>query len=187
MIQVALGFTVDLIKSLSFIVVSMISNCRDCFYDSLTFLSLCVLAVFTFGCGQSVDVPRNEYPVSTDARVVDCEPGQYGGMFVLSTPSAPLTFNYLGASSLGTHSVLNKLMGALLEYDPVEQVYTPGLATSWTVDSSKLRYTFKLREAVFWSDGTPFTVDDVIFTFDVIAAQKLDEASGKRLPMYVKL
>ncbi len=45
-----------------------------------------------------------------------------------------------------------------------KQVLKPGLAVSWkAVDD--LTWEFKLREGVKWHDGSPFTADDVIFTF----------------------
>src|SRR6267142_4798469 len=42
----------------------------------------------------------------------------------------------------------------------------PDLAESWTTASDGLSWTFKLRSGVKWSDGTPFTADDVAFTFN---------------------
>jgi oligopeptide transport system substrate-binding protein len=40
----------------------------------------------------------------------------------------------------------------------------PGLAESWTTSPDGLTWTFKLRPMV-WSDGTPITADDVVFSF----------------------
>ncbi|WP_370632081.1 ABC transporter substrate-binding protein [Pusillimonas sp. MFBS29] len=40
----------------------------------------------------------------------------------------------------------------------------PSLAESWTVDGEV--WTFKLRKDVKFSDGSPFTAEDVIFTYD---------------------
>lgn len=40
----------------------------------------------------------------------------------------------------------------------------PSLAESWTVDGDV--WEFKLREGVTFSDGTPFTAEDVLFTYD---------------------
>lgn len=46
-----------------------------------------------------------------------------------------------------------------------KQKLTPGLATSWKpIDD--LTWEFKLRQGVTFHDGTPFTADDVIFTFE---------------------
>jgi len=45
-----------------------------------------------------------------------------------------------------------------------KQKLHPALATSWTNDG-KNTWTFKLREGVTFSDGSPFTADDVVFTF----------------------
>ncbi|HVG36411.1 MAG TPA: ABC transporter substrate-binding protein, partial [Thermoplasmata archaeon] len=42
----------------------------------------------------------------------------------------------------------------------------PDLAESWTTAPDGLSWTFKLRSGVKWSDGTPFSADDVAFTFN---------------------
>ena len=44
----------------------------------------------------------------------------------------------------------------------------PDLAATWTTSADGLSWTFKLREGVKWSDGTPFSADDVAFTFNDI-------------------
>jgi peptide/nickel transport system substrate-binding protein len=43
----------------------------------------------------------------------------------------------------------------------------PGLAT-WTVTADATIYTFTIKENAVWHDGTPVTVDDIIFTFSKI-------------------
>ncbi len=48
----------------------------------------------------------------------------------------------------------------------------PDLAESWTVATDGLSWTFKLRSGVKWSDGQPFTADDVAFTFNDIVLKK---------------
>lgn len=42
----------------------------------------------------------------------------------------------------------------------------PNLATEWEVSEDGLTYTFTLRDDVTFHDGTPFTADDVVFTFE---------------------
>lgn len=45
----------------------------------------------------------------------------------------------------------------------------PWLATSMDRSSDNLTYTFVLRDGITWSDGQPFSADDVVFTFDYYA------------------
>ncbi|WP_055480302.1 ABC transporter substrate-binding protein [Sphaerimonospora mesophila] len=54
----------------------------------------------------------------------------------------------------------------LFLYDPNADEFSPWLAESgdWTSDKE---YTLKLRQGVTWSDGKPFTADDVVFTFEL--------------------
>ncbi|MDQ8023032.1 MAG: ABC transporter substrate-binding protein [Moraxellaceae bacterium] len=44
----------------------------------------------------------------------------------------------------------------------------PNLAESWTVSADASEYTFKLRKGTKWSDGTPFTAEDVLFAMNDI-------------------
>lgn len=45
-----------------------------------------------------------------------------------------------------------------------KQALSPGLAASWENDG-KNRWTFKLRQGVTFSNGKPFSAEDVVFTF----------------------
>ncbi|GAK69822.1 putative ABC transporter substrate-binding protein [Agrobacterium rubi TR3 = NBRC 13261] len=42
---------------------------------------------------------------------------------------------------------------------------TPGVAESWTLSDDGTVYTFKLRENAKWSDGTPVTAEDFVFSY----------------------
>lgn len=46
------------------------------------------------------------------------------------------------------------------------------LAQSWDVSSDAKTITFHLRKGLKWSDGTPFTAKDVVYTFDLYANPK---------------
>jgi len=48
----------------------------------------------------------------------------------------------------------------------------PWLAQSYKVSDDHLTYSFELRDGVKWSDGRPFTADDVVFTFGYYAEQE---------------
>jgi len=51
-------------------------------------------------------------------------------------------------------------------YDPLTNEYIPWLAESGTWTDPKT-YEMKLRSGIYWSDGKPFTSDDVAFTFEL--------------------
>lgn len=53
----------------------------------------------------------------------------------------------------------------------------PDLAESWDVTPDGLRYTFRLRSALFWQDGEPLTSKDVAFT-----VAKVQEPGFRGLP-----
>ncbi|WP_433242699.1 ABC transporter substrate-binding protein [Streptosporangium sp. CA-135522] len=44
----------------------------------------------------------------------------------------------------------------------------PYLAESWTPSQDRLTWTFKLRDGLKWSDGTPITAEDAAWTFNLI-------------------
>jgi peptide/nickel transport system substrate-binding protein len=54
----------------------------------------------------------------------------------------------------------------------------PDLATSWDTSADGLAWTFHLREGVKWSDGKPFSADDVAFTFNDVVLKKELAANG---------
>lgn len=62
------------------------------------------------------------------------------------------------------NAALSHIFERLVETDAKNRLI-PGLAESWKpIDDNT--WEFKLRKNVKWHDGTPFTADDVIFTFE---------------------
>lgn len=55
----------------------------------------------------------------------------------------------------------------LIEFEPM-------LAESWNVNLDSSFITIDLRDNIFWSDGKPITVDDIIFSFDVYSDPKVN-------------
>lgn len=70
----------------------------------------------------------------------------------------------------GYRFVGNQLYDSLTKWDLKQGTETPkiipGLATSWSVDKTKTKWTFQLRKGVKFSDGTPFDASAVIFNLD---------------------
>jgi peptide/nickel transport system substrate-binding protein len=59
-----------------------------------------------------------------------------------------------------------------------DQQPRPELASGWTVANDGLTYVFTVRRDVRWADGTPFTVDDVLFTFRLLQSPDYSGPSG---------
>ena len=60
------------------------------------------------------------------------------------------------------------LMG--LTTEDVDGKIIPGAAESWTVSDDGLVWTFKMRQGAVWSDGTPVTADDFVYSWKRLLA-----------------
>ncbi|MBT8152348.1 ABC transporter substrate-binding protein [Epibacterium ulvae] len=49
----------------------------------------------------------------------------------------------------------------------------PNIASSWTVSDDATTFTFSLRKDMKWSDGAPFTADDIMFWYEVFSDERL--------------
>lgn len=56
----------------------------------------------------------------------------------------------------------------------------PNLAEKWEISDDGKEVTFYLRKGVRWSDGEPFTVDDILFTWDDVV--KSDAINTPNVP-----
>ncbi len=74
-----------------------------------------------------------------------------------------------GAMSYG-YSFINC---ALLTVD-TDSEYEGDMATDWTISDDALVYTFNLRKDVEFSDGSDFTADDVVFTYNTVKENQAD-------------
>ena len=83
------------------------------------------------------------------------------------------------------------LFDSLCNRDPDTLGWTPNLATSWKISDDSLTIDFVLRRGVTFSDGTPLTADDVVFTFDLMRNPDLEDPIMKvgteRLDRVVKI
>ena len=61
--------------------------------------------------------------------------------------------------------LVSHIFERLITNDESERL-TPQLAESWKVSEDGLVWEFKLRQGVKWHDGSPFTTDDVIYSFE---------------------
>ena len=60
----------------------------------------------------------------------------------------------------------------LLRWTPKWDGILPNVAESYEASDDAMTFTFHLREGVKWSDGEPFTADDVVFWYEDIIMNK---------------
>ena len=97
-----------------------------------------------------------------------------GGTVTSSLRSEPRSFNRLVARDVPADLYTTLTGSRLLRVNRATQEIEPGVAESWTVSPDNRTFTLKLRDGVKWSDGTPFTSADVLFTFQAIYDPKVD-------------
>ena len=98
--------------------------------------------------------------------------GRPGGRLVSAQRTEARTLNWVIATDAGSREVLTQLMSDLIHINRETLQVEPALAKSWTASADGLHWTLHLRTGIKFSDGEPFTADDVVFTFQVI----LDES-----------
>jgi peptide/nickel transport system substrate-binding protein len=108
------------------------------------------------------DVPRNRTLISQ------------GWDFYNQVP-ATTNFNPYAGVLLHQRNSLHYTINEQLFYtNHLKNEIVPWLATGWTQSPDFTEITVTLRDGVTWSDGRPFTADDVVFTFDMLKAAAPD-------------
>lgn len=100
-----------------------------------------------------------------------------GGTLVATLRAEPRSLNRLISVDRASQVVSLLTHARLVRINLASQEVEPALAESWTISEDGRTYTFRLRDGITFSDGAPFTADDVAFTFGVV----LDEKVGSPL------
>jgi peptide/nickel transport system substrate-binding protein len=99
--------------------------------------------------------------------------GICGGRLVVSQRSEPKTFNPLIAGDFHSLGIINLLNADLLHVNRGDFLVESALAKSWTLSPDGRTYTLTLRHGLHFSDGAPFSADDVVFSFKAYLDEKL--------------
>ena len=90
----------------------------------------------------------------------------------------PKTFNPLLVADDASETVRYLTGGVLVRLDRSSQKLVPELAVSWTINHAGNAITFTLRRNVRFSDGTPFSADDVAYTMQRLMDPDLHSPTG---------
>ncbi|HLW48731.1 MAG TPA: ABC transporter substrate-binding protein [bacterium] len=119
-------------------------------------------------------LPPVEQRLPRDPLVVDTVEGigQYGGVW---------RRGFLGPSDF--NNVHRIVYDALVRYSPDGTKVEPKYASSVTPSADFKTWTVKLRRGARWSDGSPFTADDIMFWYDDVL---LNKDLTPALPVWMK-
>ena len=92
--------------------------------------------------------------------------------------SDPKTFNPLLAEEDSSETIRYLTGGVLMRLNRLTQELEPELATAWKVSDGGKSITFKLRRGLSFSDGTPFTADDVAYTIQQMMDPNMHSPTG---------
>jgi peptide/nickel transport system substrate-binding protein len=92
--------------------------------------------------------------------------------------SEPKTFDPLKVEDDASVAVRYLTGGVLVRMNRQSQVLEPELAQSWKVSKDGRQITFKLRSGVSFSDGTPFSAEDVAYTVQQLMDPSLHSPTG---------
>lgn len=96
-----------------------------------------------------------------------------------------VTWQPLNSASVTDTFVTEQPFPALFTLDAENQVH-PHLAKSWELSEDGGTIRLKLNSDFGWSDGEPITAEDVQFTFERIASDKLLAGSAVNISNYAK-
>ena len=107
--------------------------------------------------------------ITSDSEPVD------GDWLIYPLSAEPATLNPITATDAYEGTINNgKIYETLIERNNETLELEPLLAESWQISEDKLTYTFKIREGIKWHDGTPFTSEDIVFSYNTIMNPKVD-------------
>jgi len=90
-----------------------------------------------------------------------------GGNLTEGIVGTPRFVNPILANSLADQDLVSLVYSGLMRKDNSGNLI-PDLALSYEVSKDALTYTFVLRDDIYFHDGKPVTVDDIIFTINTI-------------------
>jgi peptide/nickel transport system substrate-binding protein len=125
-----------------------------------------------------LSISREDYLAALQEEFEFSEPEQTGGTVIYGETSDVESMNTLISSDVYTGRIGGLIHEYLVGTNVLDGTLVPGLADSWELAEDGLTYTFNLHPGVMWHDGTPFTAEDVAFSFDATLAE--DTLSPRR-------
>lgn len=98
-----------------------------------------------------------------------------GEVIIAGIAGEPDQLDPQSTTSYFSFQVLENVFDTLVEPDE-NLVMQPALAEEWDVSEDQLTWTFTLRDDVVWHDGSDFTAEDVVYSFNRIIDENLSNS-----------
>jgi peptide/nickel transport system substrate-binding protein len=142
-------------------------------------LLLSILALLIAACGTGAESPTDGSTSDTTAATQPVDSPGEGGSLVLLQWQAPSQLNPYLSTGTKDSQAGSLVVEPLAEYDTEGQI-VPALATeiptvsNGGISEDLTQITWNLQPDVTWSDGTPLTAEDVVFSWEYCT----DELTG---------
>jgi peptide/nickel transport system substrate-binding protein len=143
----------------------------------LTLLLIAVIAGTAYFLWRDLQAPPGEPRGPQEAEVAPTR----GGRLTSTLRSEPRSYNRLVSAHSVTELYTLLCQAKLVRINRATQELEPWLAEKWEASVDGRTFTITLREGLQWSDGAPFTADDVAFTFRAVHDDKADSGLGSTL------
>ncbi|MCK9549039.1 MAG: peptide ABC transporter substrate-binding protein [Sphaerochaeta sp.] len=137
-------------------------------------LSVLLVSALFISCGKkeapaAPAAPAPAPPVAVEAppapAVPVAPPAVKELVFRISNGAEPESLDPALIQGVPEHRIYEAIFEGLVAYDPETSFAVPGVAESWVSNDEGTQYTFTLRKNAVWSDGTPITAHDVVYSW----------------------
>src|SRR5271165_3859904 len=90
----------------------------------------------------------------------------------------PKTFNPILVDDEASENIRYLTGGVLIRVNRQTQALEPALAESWQLSRDGRKITFHLRKGLHFSDGAPFSSEDVAYTMRILMDPQTHSATG---------
>ncbi|MBI2908906.1 MAG: ABC transporter substrate-binding protein [Chloroflexi bacterium] len=131
---------------------------------------LCLLAIAVLivsACAPAAaPAPKSAAPGGPAATAKPAaETPKSGGTLISFMTGNPPSLDAQQESTINTSQLVSPFYSNIVQADPLTvDKWVPALAEKWEMSKDGLTWTFDMRQGVKFHDGTPYTVDDAIFS-----------------------
>ena len=135
------------------------------FLQTLFYPLLALMLMSLASCGNNNANSNNTVDYSKNF------PPSEGGTMIDASTGEPSSLLYMVAGESASAAISSNIFNKLLKYD--KNLDLEGeLAQSWQISPDQKTITFKLKPNLKWSDNTPLTSADVLFTWRAVIDEK---------------